>query len=332
MEEGVVVGKEWEKEFWKMFISTQKGDLRKALDLKRKYIPEKLYRYRSLDNLDYVTGEILTGEIYVASPIELNDIFDATSLMSSKDPKFYFSNENIKEIYEDSFKELPADVFEKIFNNKDWYDKLAEYVAENVIYGTDLTIAEAKSKLYEIEMNMLEEINESFNGISYTTTRIACFTDKETNIPMWAHYAKDHTGVCIEYATETIKNELTLNSLYPIKYTEELLDGMSHIMDRLSNPLSANSFLEELATQKHKDWEYEQEWRLLLRMGHLYPSAESIPKEYQNKGQLYYFTKPAKVILGCKISEQNEILLRDVCKNAGVDVAKMKITPYGLMY
>ena len=158
------------------------------------------------------------------------------------------------------------------------------------------------------------------------------FSGKETNIPMWTHYANEHTGICIEYDTKTIQKELTLNSLYPIRYTEKLLDGMSHIMDRQSNPLSAYSFLEELGTQKHKDWEYEQEWRLMLHMGHLYPSAESIPKEYRNKGQLYYFTKPSKVILGCKISEQNEKLLRGVCKNAGVDIVKMQITPYGLMY
>ncbi len=324
--------KEWENEFWKLFVSTQKGDLRKALDLKRKHIPEKLYRYRSLDNLDYITSEIATGEIYVASPPELNDIFDAVSLMSSKDSKFYFSKGNMKELYEDSFKGLPVDTFEKIFNDHNWYDKLAEYVAENVICGTTLTIEEAKSKLNEIEMHMLEKTNASLNSVSNATIRIACFTDKETNIPMWTHYAKDHTGVCIEYDTESVKKELTLNSLYPIRYTEKLLDGMSHIMDRQSNPLSAYSFLEELGTQKHKDWEYEQEWRLMLHMGHLYPSVESIPKEYRNKGQLYYFTRPTKVILGCKISEQNEMLLRDVCKKTDVDVVKMQITPYGLMY
>ena len=315
------MAREWENEFWELFVSTQKGDVRKALDLKRKHIPERLYRYRNLNNLDYLTGEISTGEIYIASPPELNDIFDVVSLMSAKDSKFYFSKGNMKELYEDSFKGLPADIFEKIFNNKDWYDKLAEYVAENV-----------KSQLNEIEMHVLEKTNDSLNSLSSATTRIACFTGKETNIPMWTHYANEHTGICIEYDTKTIQKELTLNSLYPIRYTEKLLDGMSHIMDRQSNPLSAYSILEELGTQKHKDWEYEQEWRLMLHMGHLYPSAESIPKEYRNKGQLYYFTKPSKVILGCKISEQNEKLLRGICKNAGVDIVKMQITPYGLMY
>ena len=82
--------KEWENEFWKLFVSTLKGDLRKALDLKRKHIPEKLYRYRNLDNLDYRTSEIATGEIYVASPPELNDIFDAIIKgTKSKEMRFY---------------------------------------------------------------------------------------------------------------------------------------------------------------------------------------------------------------------------------------------------
>lgn len=104
------------------------------------------------------------------------------------------------------------------------------------------------------------------------------------------------------------------------------------LMDRQGNPLSAYSFLEELGAQKHKDWEYEQEWRLMSHMGHLYPSVENIPNEYRNKGQLYYFTKPTKVISGCEISEKNEILICDVCEKAGIDVLKMKITPYGLTY
>lgn len=65
--------------------------------------------------------------------------------------------------------------------------------------------------------------------------RIACFTAKETNIPMWTRYAKEHIGVCVEYDTESIKKELTLNSLYPIRYTEKLLDGMSHGQARQSS-------------------------------------------------------------------------------------------------
>lgn len=36
--------------------------------------------------------------------------------------------------------------------------------------------------------------------------------------------------------------------------------------------------------------------------------------------------------IGCEISEKNEILICDVCEKAGIDVLKMKITPYGLTY
>lgn len=99
------------------------------------------------------------------------------------------------------------------------------------------------------------------------TIRIACFIIKETNIPVWTYYAKEHTGVCVKYDTESIKKELTLKLLYPMRYTEKLLDGMSHIMDKQGNPLSAYSFLKELGTQKHKDWEYEREWRLMFIYG-----------------------------------------------------------------
>lgn len=48
----------WIDEFIKLYMSKEKGDFGKALDLKRDKIPTKLYRYHSLKKLEYIKNEI----------------------------------------------------------------------------------------------------------------------------------------------------------------------------------------------------------------------------------------------------------------------------------
>lgn len=74
----------WKEEFLKLYVSSQKGDFGKALDLKRSNLPQKLYRFRSLTNLAYTLEEICEGKIYMAHPKEQNDPFDACSLLHSE--------------------------------------------------------------------------------------------------------------------------------------------------------------------------------------------------------------------------------------------------------
>ena len=54
---------------------------RSALELKRQHLPARLYRYRPSSEPFYAIDEIKTGEIYCAHHSELNDPYDACSVM-----------------------------------------------------------------------------------------------------------------------------------------------------------------------------------------------------------------------------------------------------------
>lgn len=56
---------DWIDDFIKLYSSKEKGDFTNALELKRAHIPNKLYRYRTTNNLEYLKEEICDGEIFL---------------------------------------------------------------------------------------------------------------------------------------------------------------------------------------------------------------------------------------------------------------------------
>lgn len=101
---------------------------------------------------------------------------------------------------------------------------------------------------------------------------------------MWAHYAANHTGYCLEYARDT-------NSLFcgdrcrPIDYVESY------------EPI-ADPWVRLL--RKSAAWSYEKEWRVLSAAYN-----ESIP------------AKPTGIILGLRSSTELGTELRDLAAEAG---------------
>lgn len=239
--------------------------------------------------------------------------------------KVLLKKADVLALYKKQFEHLDSNTFDYIFSDNDWYDKLEEFVAQEEAKKGHYSPEQIKEMLNKVNMAGYEKLNEIINTMSSKINRIACLTVKNDNLPMWTHYANNNAGVCIEYDTTTIENILILNRLFPVDYQCNVLDGVSYLFENNKDQSKLFSFLDRLAVRKLEDWKYEQEWRLILNMGHLYYSPQ-----YTDKGQLYYFTKPSKVFLGCKITELNEKKIRDVCELNHISVIKMNITPYGL--
>lgn len=86
--------------------------------------------------------------------------------------------------------------------------------------------------------------------------RILSLSDSFNKVPMWAHYADNFNGICIE-----IDENGTLK-----KNVEKLIYGDS---TSLSNRGCNNGTVDEIAQlsllRKSKDWEYEGEYRVLSK-------------------------------------------------------------------
>lgn len=108
--------------------------------------------------------------------------------------------------------------------------------------------------------------------------RICCFTTKNDNLLMWAHYADSYRGVCLEFDTAELVDSLD-QLLLPVRY-------------ETSYPVADFLFdMKEVAMQqlltKAKVWEYEDEYRFIS------------PYRIENM-QPYAISALKSVIVGCK--------------------------------
>lgn len=316
---------DWKEKFIAKYITGSPQSLEEALDLKRQNIPEKLFRYRSLNSFSRVLNEITTGQIYLSHPKDFNDPFDSSSILEHDKPWKYFVD---REKYRESLRpHMDATTEVWIFESEDWFIRMSEFVAENSLpNGSQVEKSVLARDLVSTIMAEVETLNHSFTEMTRSMSRIACFTTKPDNLPMWSHYASNHTGVCLEYDIERIPSMFMMNRLFPVYYCDKLPDIVKHLAEKKE----LGKVLGYVLLHKLRDWSYEDEWRLIYDAGVFYPNPEKVPKQYWGQGRLIEFTKPTKVILGISVSADDEKVLREICDSHRIEVTKMKYTEYGM--
>ena len=119
-------------------------------------------------------------------------------------------------------------------------------------------------------------------------TRICCFTSKNDDLLMWAHYADAYRGVCLEFDTAELVDSLDM-SLVHVRYEKEypIVDFLFK-MDAVT--------MQQLFT-KAKVWEYEDEYRFIS------------PYRIANK-QPFEISALKSVIIGCKCDINSDAFKR----------------------
>lgn len=75
------------------------------------------------------------------------------------------------------------------------------------------------------------EVDDIF-GI-FRKSRVASLTSVgEQSMPMWAHYANNHRGFCVEYDTANQNNTLFKSFLFPVQYSEKRIDLISFLLKK----------------------------------------------------------------------------------------------------
>lgn len=106
---------------------------------------------------------------------------------------------------------------------------------------------------------------------------------------MWAHYANNYKGICVEYDFSKLDDD-ALFHLFPVIYSSEKLKDVDlkytieehmdlKLMNFEGNYPNETNFLKDIMPLfliKSKDWEYEKEWRLLFTYAQINNSADDI--------------------------------------------------------
>jgi len=117
---------------------------------------------------------------------------------------------------------------------------------------------------------------------------------------MWAHYAENHTGVCLGF---TITDEY-----HNVKYQKNRIKfDPAH---ELRNPKSQEKFLNKLIKTKDKNWSYEQEYGFLEKRDELDSDGVNFYHAF-NKNEL----ELSHLILGMRSAPHNLIKYQGLLKH-----------------
>ena len=222
---------------------------------------------------------------------------------------------------------------ETIKANKMWYSAPCDFndvfdceisVDETAIINCALQMTPDNMKIRkgspawkEIRRTMLKEI-KSFCSTFETmksTMGISCLSESDESLLMWAHYANNHRGMCVEYDLMKINQQLNFTPV-PIIYSENRV-CFNELHSETAGDDSIAFFI-QVITSKSKEWSYEQEWRIIRE-----DSACGDKWNAEKKGALLDMVRPTSIILGCAAEEQFEKSVREYCEESRIPLYKM---------
>lgn len=203
---------------------------------------------------------------YTINNLKNNQIYCQSPSYCNDPYEFNLILEVNDEIYDDYLKITYGDGYKQIIENN--------ISKEDVLHNT--------------RQYFIEDYHKSFG--------FSCFTERENNDVMWAHYADRHQGICIEYDI----TQYPFNFAKPVKYC---LDVPVVRIESLENieKVTEDSLLSFYS--KPVWWSYEKEWRCLSNAQTTidYPPNAIISITFgfkcreENKNKIYETTKHLKI-------------------------------------
>jgi hypothetical protein len=224
------------------------------------------YKYKSIDHLEWLKPLILNHELYIPSVAQLNDPIDCRpkiTPMSDADMVTFLRN---------------------------------DYVRRNPILALDLLQREEHKIRTSIQKLGVEWFNSELSKLLNTQMeeyRVYSLSKRFNNFSLWAKYAADHAGYCLEFVN---KGDLFQHAI-------EVVYGEYPPFDLNDSARRSALFL----IHKRSDWSNEEEVRLILPRGK--GSTVKIDPRWLTR-----------IILGMKMSPENEVQIRQWAKQCEPDL------------
>lgn len=115
-------------------------------------------------------------------------------------------------------------------------------------------------------------------------TKVCCFSKKNDDLLMWAHYADSYRGICVEFDTIKLAESLSL-LLLPVKYEKKYptVDYLHHPQDTIN----------QMVLTKADVWGYEKEYRFIV--------------PYCSTNKISFDSRALKsIVVGCQCDKKSE--------------------------
>ena len=316
---GVKMNKE---KFYENYFSDNKNieKYRKSLRYKEENFPKSLYKYKDFDENGFTFDLLENDLLYMNTVYQFNDPYEGDFIYNIDEIfNFHFSNRIIYEFFNHPNNKMSKNEKSSILKDNP-FENLMNYIYYNdPLVNKELSIVEFREKNKEFLEEYFSHTYEDFNDFLKNITLISCFSEKNTINPMWAHYAKNHTGICIEYNFLDYDEVFIYNSCFPMNYVEHF-DITNDLKEMDLNNNYKFKILKLPFLNKSIDWQYECEWRILL-------TNDPLLRFYIKKINSNYYIqipRPRAVYLGLDIDEENKEKIIEICKNREITVYKME--------
>ena len=269
-----------------------------AADLKLKFMPELLYKYRSINerSIDALQNDYL----YSSQPENFNDVFEGAIGFNELDIKQNMFKSTYNSIRQEN-EYLPnrcvrchRDLIENIsmgFGGS--YNDLEKNAPDLIKIMEERLEASTKKAI----AGMLKTLRNMYN--------ICCFSAVYNDVLMWSFYADSHKGFCIGYDIKGQSSNLT-HCTFPVLYKTERLTISD--LDYINGSEGMYAL-----TIKGPKWSFEKEWRSL------FPSRPPYNKELM--------PTPKVVYLGANINGTDKKMVEKICKGKGIKLYQMTLIP-----
>lgn len=192
-------------------------------------IPKTLYKYRTWTD-SYHRRVLTDAEVFLASPANLNDPFDASL-------PFRYSKDEM----------TPENIFKKLIEvaKREWPEKLDSEIHEIAYKRQSSGVFENDSYWKEVHAETKENVHKSFGILSLARNN--------DNLLMWSHYANSHKGFCVGLDRD-ILYEIVKGAIGPVIYDD--------VFPELSLFGTGAAVIIKMLNTKSKHWKYEDEFRV----------------------------------------------------------------------
>jgi len=161
-------------------------------------------------------------------------------------------------------------------------------------------------KIHRTDIHLNEEFLEGFISAfekKISKMGVVCFSKSCDNILMWSHYSDGHKGMCLEFELDS-KQTLSDKAIYQVNYSLEYPEI------NLENNIWSIDGAAKILYTKSKEWEYEQELRLIRESGN-----ELID----------YPIKLSSIIFGLKTPENEIDMIKKILKGQDIHYKKVRL-------
>lgn len=238
--------------------------------------PASLYKYYS--DLPRNFEAVKNNKMWYSAPCCFNDVFDCTLTIEEKD------------IFDSTLRMVPDSI--SIRKGSPMWKQIRGTVGQNI-----------------------RTFLSSFDDLR-SRMGISCLSETDDSLLMWAHYANNHSGLCVEYELLEFNRQLGFSPV-PIVYSDDRV--IIRTLETLGNDIQG-LFIKSL-TSKSPEWGYEKEWRIIRDDGACGEKWDS-----EKKGALLDAIRPKSITLGCMAKPEYEQNVRKYCEENRINLYKMEMS------